>query len=162
MAFAGDRFFMSCSFIDAGNNTTRTRLQLDVATMADALTAAAAVAPDLAACSKAYMVGYTVEREFLNGDVRTPAGEVEEKALITLALSGVGSRKAAYTIPAPVDTLFAGAAGTDAYNVIDPGDATLTAFTDHFNTGNELFISDGEHTTEVIKGKRIHRSSSRG
>jgi hypothetical protein len=162
MAFVGARFFMVVTFIDSGNNTSHMRIQLDVADMAAALTAAAADIGSIAAVTKSFITRYTIERQFDNDGSRTPAGEVEEKALLTMLLAGAGNRLASVHIPAPVDTIFVGAAGTRKYNDLDTSDGTLLAFADHYNTGDDFFLSDGEHAQAVVDGKRIHRGSTRG
>lgn len=163
MAFAtSGRFFMSLTYIDQGNNLSKVEVEIDAADIAAAETIAANDINDFVNMTKAYIQSYTVREEFVNGAARTPAGEVEEKAVITLQLV-TPLKKAILTVPAPVDAAF-GASGTSAYNDVIPTQTLVQALAGDFVS--DFFISDGEHAAVtpgcVLKGKRTHRSSSRG
>jgi hypothetical protein len=164
MAFASSgKFFLRMTYEDSGNNLSKTEVQIDAADIAAAEVLAAANINDFVNTTKAYIKSYSVSEEFTNGAARTPGGEVEEKAVITLQLTDI-TKKAILTIPAPVDTLFSGVAGTDGWNRIDTADSLVQALAGDFVS--DFFISDGEHIAatpgSVLKGKRTHRSSSRG
>ena len=100
------------------------------------------------------------------------AGEVEELAIITGRIDGYTKKSHSIRIPAPSDGIFMNdaAPGPEA-NQIDTNDAALLAWMASFQatTGaaaGDFLVSDGESMTDVtptnIKGKRIHRGSTKG
>jgi len=164
MAFTGGRFFCEMTWIDSGNNTSRTTFEVAGADISAAETNAGNIVPDFIAMSDAYCVSYSVREQFSNGALRSPAGEVEEKAVITVNLA-TAPKKGLLTIPAPKDTIFAGAAGTDNYNNVDGADSLVTTLIGDFQTGGGGLLSDGELVAAsgpFVKGRRTHRNSSRG
>jgi hypothetical protein len=81
------------------------------------------------------------------------------KASVTLALAGLGNKKANLAIPAPTDALFI--TGT---NTVDITDTDLVALVDTYKSANYALISDGENvrdTDPIISGKRVTYYSSR-
>lgn len=164
MAFTGGRFFCEMTWIDAGNNSSRTTFEVAGADIAAAETNAGNIVPDFIAVSDAYCVAYSVREQFSNGALRTPAGEVEEKAVITVNLA-TAPKKGLITIPAPKATIFAGVAGTDNYNNVDGSDALVSTLIGDFQAAGGGLISDGElinASGAFVKGRRTHRNSSRG
>jgi len=159
------RFFASVTFLDAGNNQSVMEVEVRAANITAAEGIMAAQIADFVAVSDAYIVSYAVREQFVNDAVRTPAGEIEEKAVITLNLA-TAPKKAVLVIPAPKATIFAGAPGTNAYNDVDPADAAVVALiADYVETAGVFYLSDGESaadTNTFIKGKRTHRASGRG
>jgi len=166
MAFATTgRFFASVVFLDAGNNQSTMDIEVRAANITAAEGVMAAQIADLVAVTEAYIVSYAVREQFVNDAVRVPAGEVEEKAVITLNLA-TAPKKGVVVIPAPAPGIFAGAPGTNAYNDVDPNDAAVIALVaDYVTTAGVFYLSDGESAADAntfIKGRRTHRSSSRG
>lgn len=164
MAFNSAGFEITVSLLDRGDNLTHMRFGVGGADIAAAEVIAAANIADIVAVTKAYVVGYTIAEKFVNDAARTPAnnGEIEEKAVITVNLE-TSPKKAILTIPAPVDTLFVGTSG-DNWNTVDIADSLLVAFVGDFEAGG-FSLSDGENvaaTNSIVKGRRTHRSSSRG
>lgn len=164
MAFNSVGFEATVAILDRGDNLTHMRFGVDGADIAAAETILAANIADLVAVTKGYVVSYSVAEKFVNDAARTPAnnGEIEEKAVITVNLA-TSPKKAVITIPAPVDTLFVGTSG-DNWNQVDIADSLLVAFIGDFQSGG-FQLSDGEHvaaSNSIIKGRRTHRSSSRG
>jgi len=155
---------MEITFIDQGDNLSHMTIGVRGADIAAAETNAAANINDIIALTDAYVLSYSVREKFLNGAARTPAGEVEEKAVLTLQLATAG-KKAVFVIPAPKDTLFVAASGPN-FNVVDGADSAIVAIVGDFaDTGGSFYISDGETVADTggfIKGRRTHRASSRG
>lgn len=164
MAFNSVGFEITVTLIDRGDNVTHMRFGVGGADIAAAETIAAANIADLVAVTKAYVVGYSVSEKFANDAARTPSanGEIEEKAVVTVNLE-TAPKKAILTIPAPVDTLFVGTSG-DNWNQVDIADSLLVAWVGDFVSGG-FTLSDGENvpaTNAIVKGRRVHRASSRG
>jgi len=164
MAFATTgRYFASITFEDQGSDLSRMDVEVGGADIAAAEAIVAANIADFVAITKAYIVGYAVREEFTNGAARTPAGQVEEKAVLTLALS-TAPKKAIFTIPAPVDSIF-GASGTTDFNHVTTSNALVQALVGDFTAGG-FKLSDGENVgtlpAAVLRGVRTHRSSGRG
>jgi hypothetical protein len=164
MAFNSAGFEATVSFLDRGDNLTHMRFGVDGADIAAAEVIIAANIADIVAVTKAYVVGYSIAEKFTNDAARTKSanGEIEEKAVITVNLE-TAPKKAILTIPAPVDTIFAGADG-DLWNTVDGADSLLVAFLGDFASGG-FQLSDGEHVPSTgffVKGRRTHRSSSKG
>jgi len=163
MAFTSTGFQVSITLIDAGNDTCTQTYDVQGADIDAAETNALVIVTDLIPITEAYVLSYQVSEKFANGATRTPAGEIEKKALLSLQLT-TPLKKAAMTIPAPVVGIFLGAAGTDAYNQVDPADAALLTFVNDFGTGAQGYVSDGESVVNngVLKGERISRASRHG
>lgn len=164
MAFNSVGFEAVVTLLDRGDNMTHMRFGVGGADIAAAEAILAANINDLVAVTKAYVVSYSVSEKFANDAARTPAnnGEIEEKAVITVNLE-TSPKKAILTIPAPVDTLFVGTSG-DNWNTVDIADSLLVAWVGDFVAGG-MSLSDGENvpaTNAIVKGRRTHRSSSRG
>lgn len=164
MAFSTTgRHFASITFEDQGNNLSRMEVEVGGADISAAEAIVAANIADFVAVTKSYIVGYSVREEFVNGAARTPAGEVEEKAVLTLALA-TAPKKAVLVIPAPVDAIF-GASGTSDFNRVVTSNTLVQALAGDFLAGG-FMISDGENIAAlpgaVLKGVRTHRSSGRG
>jgi len=116
------------------------------------------------AVTKAYVVSYSIAEKFTNDAARTKAnnGEIEEKAVITVNLA-TPPKKGLLRIPAPVDAIFAGTDG-DLWNTVNGANALVVAFLGDFQAGG-FSLSDGENipaTNYFVKGRRVHRNSSRG
>lgn len=165
MAFTSAGFEAEITYIDSGNNLSKQTIGVRGADIDAAETNMAAQINDFIACTDAFVQSYTVREKFVNGATRVPAGEVEEKAVVTVNLSTL-PKKAILTIPAPKATMFAGAAGTDGYNQVQITTGPLAALLgDFLLTGGSFFISDGESladTNYFVKGRRTHRASGRG
>lgn len=163
MAFTGGRFFCEITWIDQGNNISHTTFECAGADIGEAETNAGNIVPDFVAVSDAYVVSYAVREVFSNDAIRVPAGQVEEKAVLTLALA-TAPKKAILTVPAPKDTIFLGASG-DAYNQVDGTDSLVSTLVGDFQAAGGGLISDGELVASsggFVKGRRTHRASSRG
>ena len=166
MAFVGQHFGATYSFVDNGGNqvTREYNMSSSIATYADASTAASDMQPLVDALSGATMPKYRVYQEFVNNAFVLPADagvQVENQASLTYLLAGIGSKKANLNIPAPIIGIFVGSSGPNA-NVVDVDDAAVQAFSDMFIGAGPFRLSDGEYIQRILNGRRVHRRSNKG
>jgi len=166
MAFTASNFGATYSFVDNGGNqvTREYQMKSEVATYADATTAATGMQPLVDALSGATMPKFRVYQEFVNNTFVLPgdAGvQVENQASLTYLLQALGSKKANLNIPAPIIGIFVGSSGPNA-NIIDVDDDAVIAFSDQFLAAGAFRLSDGEYIQRLLNGKRVHKRSSKG
>jgi len=162
MAFNSVGFEAEITFIDQGNDLSKVRVGVGGADIAAAEVIVAANIADWVAVTKAYVQSYSVREVFTNDAARTPAGQIEEKAVLSVALE-TSPKKAIITIPAPIDAMF-GATGTTDFNKVTLTNSLVLALVGDFVAGG-FTLSDGENvpaTGALLKGVRTHRSSSKG
>jgi len=162
MAQVSMGYYVTGTYQDAQRDKTHRKIQLDVASMDDALTAAPIVLGYLTACTDAVLIGYKIAQEFENDTVSlATAGDVSQGAEILMTLSGRPAKSASFNVPAPKAAIF-GAVGTANANVVlDPAlSAPVLNLVGMFDdSAGECFISDGEHvaTPGFIRGYRTPR-----
>lgn len=166
MALSGQNFGMTISFVDNGGNqvTREYMMKNTIATYTDAAAAAAAMVPIVDAITGAKISQYRVFQVFEETAFTLPvdAGvQVEDRATFTFLLEGLGSKKAAVNVPAPVIGVFMASSGPGA-NIVDVNDAAVQAFEDQFKAAGDFRISDGEAVTRLLSGKRTHSRSNKG
>jgi len=165
MAFAVQGHQVDIEFVDSGGTTTHRRIELQSADIAAAETDGAAVAVAFQALTRCYVLGFTIGQIVRNDDPTgppafPPTGDVlvSDEALIVLNLTTIG-KKASYTIPAPVDAMFAGTTGKKHNQVVGTY-AALATLNAMFEVGAKAFISDGENangTSPFADGYRVSR-----
>jgi len=165
MAFQSQGFFVTFTIQDAQGDKTHRRLELDAATMTDALAYALVAKGYLDAVTAGCIVKYTVSQDFEEDAATLPANtDISQGANIVMRIDGRPSKSASWNIPAPDPTIFVGTSGENA-NTVDGTDAAVIAFVGMFDAdGGECFISDGEHIDAVnpfIGGYRTPRLGSR-
>lgn len=161
MALAKTGYQVSATLEDLGSNRSTMQFFVNSAeALADVVTAAGTLMTSLAAVTDAAIVAYRVS-EVYEDAVATPAGEIEEQAL--LVVNTDDGKKALMRIPAPNVGIFTAASGPN-YNVVDINDAALLTYIGEFQTGAgvEFLVSDGQTVTSLVSGKRIHRGSTHG
>jgi hypothetical protein len=166
------------NFLDAGNKTFKIRFK----TTGDNFTASYNLlqsgAAALAEMTNLTLVSQGLTYIEVESDEVSGAGEGEKKAEISAKLvtedpayAPGQTRYGQIYIPGPVDGLFAGAAGTDLYDVIDPNDAAVQALLALFEAGLGILpsytLSDYQTILDPtvagnVKGKRITRRSRSG
>jgi hypothetical protein len=168
MAFADAAFGMTVTFIDSGSNTASREYMMDdaqVTTFAEAQAAAVAAIPIIQALSDAPIASYRVFQNYNEAALVLPlAIQIENTMSLTYQLSLAGNKKANINVPAPKITMFVSSTGPQS-NVVNTNAATnvpLDTFSGLFITSGNFTISDGEKTTRILSGKRVHRKSSRG
>jgi len=167
MAFESANFGMTVTFIDSGSNTASREYMMDdtVLTYADAETAAAAAVPVIQATSDAPIASYRVFQAFNEAALVLPATvQIENTMSLTYQLVLAGNKKANLNVPAPKITMFVAATGPQS-NIVNTNETTntvLASFTDLFQGAGKFTMSDGEKTSRILSGKRVHKKSSRG
>ena len=167
MAFDAGNFGMNVTFIDSGSNTAPREYMMDdtVTDYAGAEAAAVAAIPVIQATSDAPIASYRVFQVFSEAALVLPATvQVENTMSLTYQLVLAGNKKANLNVPAPKITMFVAATGPQS-NVVNTNETTntvLAAFTDLFQIGGKFTLSDGEKSSRILSGKRVHKKSSRG
>lgn len=167
MAFSAGFFGMSVTFIDSGSNTAPREYMMDstITTYDDASAAATAAIPVIQATSDAPIASYRVFQAFSEGALVLPAAvQIENTMSLTYQLVLAGNKKANLNVPAPKITMFIAATGPQS-NIVNTNETTntvLAAFTDLFQIGGKFTMSDGEKTSRILSGKRVHKKSSKG
>lgn len=166
MALVTDGFELSVGLIDNGRKAISKVFKLRAADAAAAATAAGEVLSDLNGVTDLAITGYRLTEVFIEDALTVPTAlnaQAENIARVSIQLATSPLKKATIDIPGPADTLFAGAAGTAGYDVVDINDALLQAWTANYRASGTVFISDGEDAAaanEIIRGARVHRGTS--
>jgi hypothetical protein len=167
MAFGAAGFGMSVTFIDSGSNTAVREYMMDstVTTYDDAETAATAAVPQIQALSDAPIASYRIFQVYDEGALVLPLTvQIENTMSLTYQLELAGNKKANLNVPAPKITMFVAGTGPQS-NIVNTNtttNAVLETFTTLFKSAGKFTLSDGEKTTRILSGKRVHRKSSRG
>jgi len=163
MSLTANGFTLSVELIDNGANVTQRSYKLTSADIDAALTDAGTIISALNAVTDAVVKGYHVASDFVEAALTLPGEgvQIENQALVDLSITGHPEKAATYTIPAPNIGIMVGSSGPDA-NVVDGADSALAAYTALFQADGQATISDGEVALSFLRGKRIHRKSSRG
>jgi len=166
MALTGQTFGMTVSFVDNGGNqvTREYMMKSAIATYTDAAAAAAAMIPLVNALTGSTISQYRVFQNFEEQAFVLPADagvQNENQASLTFLLAGMGSKKANVNIPAPIIGIFSASSGPNA-NIVDVNDAAVVAFSDQFEGAGDFRISDGEATSRLLSGHRVHKRNNRG
>lgn len=168
----------SVTLKDRGGNTSTLQFKSngDSTLTAGALMSSLVSTLQVLTQAKIIKYGFKYSQEENDLSVSAVNGEVEEKAVITVALATTTppepgqTRFANIQIPAPVPSLFQADYG-ELYNVVNPNDANLQAFLANFEYGAgvlpALVLSDGQTIQDPavagnVKGKREHRGSRKG
>lgn len=167
MAFSAALFGMTITFIDSGSNIATREYMMDstVVDYTGAQAAATAAVPVIQALSDAPIASYRIFQGFSEAALVLPAAvQVENQMSLTYQLVLAGNKKANLNVPAPKITMFITATGpgSNTVNVDETSNVALAAYTDLFQTGGKFTMSDGEKTSRVLSGKRVHKKSSRG
>lgn len=162
MAFVAGDIFVNLTFMDKARNISTRQLQLNVADMAAAVAAAATVVAAYTAVTDAEILGYTISRRYGEDSVVVPTdAEVENTALLTLQLDADPMKSASLSIPAPKESIFLASSGVNN-NYVDLVDAGVQGVLALFHPATGVaYISDGETSSSLKNGRRVHRRSSR-
>jgi len=169
MAFIGEAWVLSVTFVDAGANETTRRYELavtdDAGDLAPVIAAVAEVMTVLVADSKAHISKQTLSKTSVEDSFTLPAAgvQIEENAQISAKIFGTPNKSAVIEMPAPIDAMFIATTGPNS-NIVDltaagPADDFLQLYAD----GGPLLVSDGESLAPAgAKGKRVHHKSTKG
>lgn len=168
MALVSDGYELHVTLMDSGLNTSKLSYQLDSIDAAAAATDSAAVLTALQAVTQAEVKGYSIAERFIEDNLVIPTQNihVENIAAVVAQLSSSPLKNVTVKIPAPSPSIFISNNGAGS-NTIDTLDTDLQAYIDLWReTGGVASISDGEYIEDglsaILRGKRIHRQSSRG
>lgn len=163
MSLVDQGFILSVTLVDNGGNVSTLQYALRAVDFATATTDTATIIAALNSVTNSLISDYYIKNKFSEDAFAYPGAGVEneDKASITVLLSGAGNKKANLKIPAPVIGIFTAPAGGGA-NVVDLSDVALTAYTDMFKAAGQCTLSDGEDMTSTVSGKRISAKSNRG
>lgn len=159
MAFAPTGFYLTMTFRDSGGDITNKTVEINAATMADALADAAAAVALWNAVTDASIDAYSVSQKFTEGAPTVFADATVRnsvQALVSVSLAADVNKKATISIPAPNIGIFSGVTGENS-DIVDGADPALVALIEAYQLGGLMFLSDGEvvHATSPnIRGVR--------
>lgn len=168
MALESVGFELHVTVVDKGANTSNLVFKMDSADYATLATDATTVMNRLDAVTDAVIKSYSLVTRFVENALALPTvGEVENRGTVIAQIAANPLKRATIHIPAPVDGIFVGAAGSGSlYNKVDGTDAALLAYLSTWQNPTPIAnISDGEYidaTNPFVDGKRTHRQSSFG
>jgi len=143
-------YTLTVSYEDAQNGTTQKQFQVDETDFAAAKTKATTFVTALQGASLAHIYRWTLAEETLVAGTPNAASRVFERVSATVELDTIG-KKHNIQLPSPHTDIMVG-------NALNKDHAKWTAVTDQLASGN-FFVSDGEHVTSTIRGKRIYTRS---
>lgn len=168
MAFIGQNWKLSATFVDTSGNETSRSFELvntdDDGDLTQVIADAQTIMTAIIAASDAHVSKQTLSKTSVEDAFTLPSGDVnvEENAQLSMKVFGTPNKSAVFEIPAPKATLFAAASGP-LFNVVDTADALVIAVMELFDNTGVAYISDGEQVTLVnAKGKRVHHKSTKG
>ncbi|HEY9651957.1 MAG TPA: hypothetical protein V6C95_14935 [Coleofasciculaceae cyanobacterium] len=146
MALVHERFVLSVTWQDSGNDQMKQSYELQGADIAAATTNAAALIAVLAAASDAKIVGYSIQdvyaenafTPFVNDTVK-----VAIQADISVLLAGYANKRASIVIPAPKNAVFQAVTG-EGSDIVSATSGLTTGVVNQFKDGAAALISDGE------------------
>jgi hypothetical protein len=137
-------FPVSFALVDAYGRPAPKRFDVNAADHAAAMTAAGALATDLAGITELRILSYVVgERVTYNDTVDAGANRDEG---VTLSVRTADNEKAVIKVPGPVNAIF------NPDGSVDLTDGAVTAFIANYLAGTVL-VDDGETVTELISGR---------
>jgi len=151
----GSGYFLSWSGVDRNNDVANKEWEMTAPDAATAEADAAIIIPQWEALTQCVTTTYFVALRMENDALVTPAaGERQTKAVITVRIDG-SVEKATIEIPAPEETIFRALVGDDN-KIVDVTNIALLAFVGNFNASaaDKLFLSDGEHTDAILRGRK--------
>lgn len=152
----GAGFFMDVTLIDTQGDSSSKRYELTSIDYATALTDSAAIRTALAGVSGSTISTYRIAQVWDEDAFAFPTGaDNGVRARMTYQLAN-SVEKATEDIPAPLEGIFTAPSGPNA-NVVDTIDAGVVSYVQIYQAGGQAFISDGENTDFLLRGKRTTR-----
>lgn len=155
MALVSNGFWLDVELVDYAGNRTSKRYQMTAADYATAITDVAIVMPAIINMTDAVIASYSVQERYVENALSLPAtvNPVSVRAVMTAFIDDAGDKKASFDVPSPKIGIFQAAIGAGA-DLVDTTDASVLAYKGLFDTGEQLFISDGETLGGLIGGVR--------
>ena len=168
MAFIGQGWKLTATFVDTGGNETTRSWDLvnddDAGDLTQVIADVQTIMAAWIAASGAHVSKQTLSKTSVEDAFTLPTGNVnvEDNAQISAKIFGTPNKSAVIEIPAPLDTLFQGATG-EAHNKVDMADSLVAAVMALYTNTGVAYVSDVEQITTVnAKGKRVHHKSTKG
>lgn len=158
MALTHEKFQLSVTWQDSGNDQMKQSYELQGATLADAVTSAGALIPVLVAASDAKIVAYSISDVFAEDAFAPFVGDTVKVAIqadISVLLDGYANKRASIVIPAPKTAIFQATTG-EGSDIVSATSGLTTGVVNQFKTGAAARLSDGEVVAAdaFIKGVR--------
>lgn len=152
----GAGFFLSISLTDTQGDVSTLRYELQSADYAGALTDTTAIVNALMAVTGSAVSSTSLSFVRDEDTFAFPVGaDNGVRARLTFQLSN-SIEKATLDIPAPQNVIFVSSVGPNN-NIVDIADLAVIAYAQLFQTGGKAFISDGELSDFILRGKRTTR-----
>jgi len=169
MALVASGWQLIIDWVDRGGKSTTSTLNLvtddDAGDASQVFTDAGVVRTALAAGSDLVIAGYSVKKRFVNDALTLPTAgtaEKEAKAHLVGKIDGDPFESGVFDLPGPKDTMFLDTSGDNA-DIVDVAHDPALSIIETFQPTGLVTISDGEHwVTATVKGKRIHKGSTKG
>ena len=149
----GSGFFLSVSLTDSQDDVSTLRYELRGTDFTEALANKTAILTALAGVSGSVIsstsLSFVEDEASFSYPVNMDNGV---RARNTFQLAG-STEKATLDIPAPLVTIFQNTVGSGA-NQVDITDAGVVAYAQLFQSGGAAFISDGEDSAFILRGRR--------
>lgn len=153
---SGSGFFLTVTLIDTQGDTSTKRYALSSADMTLALADTAIVLAALNGVTDSAVQSYSISLVYDDDAFALPSGADNSlKAVMTYQLANK-AQKAVEAIPAPKNSLFVDEFG-EGNNVIDKSDPAVIAYVQMYQSGNQCFLSDGDLSDFLVRGKRSTR-----
>jgi len=137
-------FEVTYTLEDAYQRVGTKRYDFSAADHPTALTAALAMADDLAALTEMRILWYVVHTRVAYSDSVTAGANKDEG--ITLVVRTTDNEKAVLKVPGPMNAVI------NADGTVDITNALVSDYVDNFITG-DFTVSDGEDVTELLSGR---------
>lgn len=163
MALVSQKFMVSLTLRDSGLDTTIKSYDLQAATMADALTAAAAFVAVFKTVTDAKVDGYSVAQVFAEDAPEQIADATvrnSNQAVISVSLATSPLKRASIVIPAPKIALFTTVTGAGSDVVSNTATLTLN-IVEEFKAAGDVYLSDGELAADIPNIVGYRRSAYR-
>ena len=152
----GSGFFLSVSLTDTQGDVSTLRYELQSADYATAVTDTTAIVSALSAVTGSVVSSTSMSFVRDEDTFAFPTGaDNGVRARLTFQLVN-SIEKASLDIPAPQNGIFVSALGPNN-NIVDIADTALVTDVQLFQAGGKSFISDGELSDFVLRGKRTTR-----
>lgn len=152
-----DGWYIGLSLMDNQGDITNIEYETVATSEAEAQVILDGIYAAFVLLSQSMIVGTTISKRLVESAPAYNAGaDNSTKARTTVLLSG-GTKKATFTIPAPVEGLFTAPSGPNN-NVVDVTNTNLLDLMAWFGDqapGNGALISDGETIDSPIAGRRV-------
>lgn len=161
MAFALRNRRINVTFTDTGNNDTTRTLDLGSNAFPDTLGLTALVAT-LLGVTTSKIKSYALVEEIVDNAFTLPTdAQVEANARLTMSIVGDPKKSGTFDIPSPSPSIMVATSG-EGLNVVNLSNAAVLDVVALFQASGDFYISDGEKVSQLKKGRRITKRSTRG